>query len=167
MAEPAPTYKIKATIEEIESFVHRHPSPPADASLDVWFEYLRNFKSIIGNVNNTLSYASCLLAHDYLVTNWPIAPFDVVSKPQGANGFDIDTVTVAGERLIGEIKTTLPLHVTRFGSHQLTGMRRDLMKLHQADAALRFLFVTEPTAYEALRKQLAAQLNGIELVCLA
>lgn len=37
MDEPAPTYKIKATIEEIESFVHLHPSPPADASLDVWF----------------------------------------------------------------------------------------------------------------------------------
>lgn len=107
------------------------------------------------------------MAHDYLVANWPIAPFDVVSKPRGANGFDIDTVTVAGERVVGEIKTTLPLHITRFGSNQLTGMRKDLDKLHRAGAALRFLFVTEPTAYEALRKQLATHLEGVELVCLA
>lgn len=158
--------RIGDRIERLREYLIFHEPPSADDEPERWFAYLSEMKAIQGNFSNDLSLVACLMARDYLTNRLDLAPFDVVSKPQGANGLDIDARTWTGERVIGEIKTTTPNKITRFGAAQITSFRRDFAKLQTHRAEHKFMFVTDPRSLDALRTGYSSHLQGVKVICL-
>lgn len=114
-----------------------------------WYEMLAELKQIQGNASNDISFVATLLAKQYLASRFGV-DFCAAEKPQGAPGIDIDIATAAGERIVGEIKTTVPYQTVDFGAQQAAMFKKDFVKLANADAAHKFMFVTERKTFEVL-----------------
>jgi hypothetical protein len=82
----------------------------------LWYEFFSELRDIQGNSSNDLSFVATLLAKRYLSQHFQIS-FCAAEKPQGAPGIDIDCRTPAGERIVGEIKTTKPYQRRRCFHH--------------------------------------------------
>jgi hypothetical protein len=135
-----------AQLRELLARVQLQQPPDARS----WYLYLSAIKAIEGNLNNSLSFVATLLARDYLMERFDVVWFDAGAKAQGAAGFDIDACTSAGERVVGEIKTTSPYHGSAFGAAQKREVEKDILKLTHAQAAQRVLFVTDPATFTIL-----------------
>ncbi len=154
-------------LEQLRQFLDAHELPHADTPPHVWFiKYLADMKAIQGNVNNDLSFVSCLLAKDYLLQRFEIPSFDVALRSQSANGLDIDERTMAGERIIGEIKTTTPHYAVKFGAAQTVSLKKDFRKLQKHQAEHKFMFVTDDMAFSVIARSFCSDLRGVKLVCL-
>jgi hypothetical protein len=116
-----------------------------------WVQFLAKLREIQGNVSNDVSFAATLMAKEYLSRKFGVT-FDAAKKPQGPAGIDIDIPTNSGERVIGEIKTTVPYHRQDFGAEQAKNFKGDFVKLASTTAMHKFLFVTDTRAYIALQK---------------
>jgi hypothetical protein len=69
--------------------------------------------------------------------------------------------------VVAEIKTTVPYQHVDFGAQQIVTFKKDFAKLASADAAHKFLFVTEASAFTVLKKpKYLAQIPGVHLVLL-
>lgn len=138
--------------------------PPRPSAL---FAFLAELRLIQGNLSNDVSFAATLLARDFLAAKFGIV-FDAASKPQGASGIDIIASTSCGERIVAEIKTTVPYRAADLGANQQKSFQRDFEKLARADARHKFLFVTDARTFDVLRKpKYQAQLTGVQIINLA
>ena len=132
----------------------------------VWYDFLAALKQIQGNTSNDLSFIATLLAKHYLAQKHQVS-FCAAEKPQGAPGIDIDVTTPNGQRVIGEIKTTTPYQAVDFGAQQAEMFKKDFAKLAAAKAKYKYLFVTESTAFEVLKKPKYLKLMpGVRIVLL-
>ena len=130
-----------------------------------WYSFLSGIKSIQGNINNNISFVSTLLAKYYLLKQFDIESYDAAEKPQGAPGLDIDLINKSGERIVAEIKTTVPYNGNDFGAQQKKMIEKDLTKLNDADANHKFMFVTEDDTFNILcRPSYEDKIAGIHLV---
>ena len=141
--------------------------PPSE-DLDGWFEFIAGFNRLQGNVSIDQSFVATLLAKRYLLDRFPISSFDAADKPQGAPGLDIDIVTDEGQRIIGEIKTTVPYAIERndLGAQQKTSFRKDFDKLNKEEADRKLFFVTDRDTYDIVRARYAPEIPGVEIVLL-
>jgi len=130
-----------------------------------WYGFLSKMKAIQGNLNNDISFIATVLSKLFLENRFGAIGFDAAKKPQSAPGLDIDTTTPSGERIVAEIKTTVPHKVRDFGAQQKQMMEKDFKKLHDAGAEYKFMFVTEKSTFEILcRPNYATKLVGVEIV---
>ena len=131
-----------------------------------WHDFLAELRKLQGNVSNDLGFFATLIAKEFLKHRHGVE-FDAAAKAQGAPGIDIDTRTRDGERVIAEIKTTVPYMGTDLGAQQAASIKRDIVKLSSAAADHKYLFVTDGSAFNVLktRKYLASSV-GIRLVLL-
>lgn len=159
---------IADNIKRLRQFFHDVEAPSYGQSPKEWLRYLVAMKRTMGNTSNWLSLIACLLAKDYLQANLHMAEFDVSLKPQGAPGLDIDAMTVSGERVVAEIKTTIPYNQSRLGAAQQASFQKDFFKLSSANADHKYLFVTDERTYSAVEHAFTSQLkpNGIRLISL-
>ena len=159
---------ISGNVQRVRVFFESVAAPPADAHPEAWLRYLIEMKRVMGNTSNWLSLTACLLAKEHLDAVLPMAEFDVALKPQGAPGLDIDAMTIHEERVVGEVKTTIPYNQKqqRLGAAQQSSIRKDVAKLLLADAKHKFLFVTDDMTYHAVAHAFATQLGAIQLVLL-
>jgi len=157
---------IAGNVERLRRFFHDVEAPSSGDSPDEWLRYLVAMKRTMGNTSNWVSFVACVLAKRYLNANLQMAEFDVSLKPQGAQGLDIDAMTVTGERVVAEIKTTIPYNQMRLGAAQHASFQKDFDKLSSAVAEHRFLFVTDERTYQAVEHAFVSRLNGIQLVSL-
>jgi hypothetical protein len=158
---------VSQKLQQLAAFMARRQVPTPDTPLAEWFAYFADMRTISGNLSNDLSLVSCLMAQDYLMRTLPMQPFDVAAKPQGAKGLDIDAERLDGERVVGEIKTTVPHHGTRLGAAQITAFQKDFAKLAAVEAMHKFLFVTDATTLSLMTRRYASQLEGVTVVNLA
>lgn len=108
------------------------------------------------------------MAKEYLETQFELKDFDVSEKSQSASGFDIEVYTETGEKIIAEIKTTIPYKNTDFGANQIESIRKDFSKLKKDNIAdYKFFFVTEKAAYDVLEQKYLKEFEGINLVQLS
>jgi hypothetical protein len=132
----------------------------------VWYDFLSSLKQIQGNTSNDISFIATLLAKRYLAEKHGV-DFCAAEKPQGAPGIDIDVMTTEGDRIVGEIKTTTPYQVVDFGAQQAAMFKKDFAKLAAAQAKHKYLFVTEPAAFNVLKKPKYLKLMpGVRIVLL-
>jgi hypothetical protein len=104
------------------------------------------------------------MAKEYLSAKFDVT-FDAAEKPQGASGIDIDVLSGSGERIVAEIKTTVPYQVSDFGAQQAASFKKDFVKLAVATAMHKLLFVTDRRAYTALQKpKYVSQIPGVRVV---
>jgi hypothetical protein len=129
------------------------------------FRLLKQVKDTLGNSNNDVSFVATLLAKAYLARRHSGCAFDGAGKSQSAPGLDIDVV-VGARRIVGEVKTTYPYNETDFGAAQLDAFRADFRKLAAARADAKYLFLTEPEAFDVLRKRYRRELRGVRVVSL-
>lgn len=156
---------IASRIDNIRSLLNKSSLGDPDAPAG-WYAFLSALRQIQGNASNDLSFIATLLAKRYLSERFHVT-FCAAEKPQGAPGIDIDIRTTNGERVVGEIKTTVPYQGADFGAQQTARFKRDFVKLGAADANHKFLFVTEPTAFTVLKKRKYTQLiPGVRIVLL-
>jgi hypothetical protein len=131
-----------------------------------WYQFLSELRRIQGNSYNDLSFIATLLAKQYLERVFGVS-FDATAKPQGAPGIDIDISTSDGERIIGEIKTTVPYLISDFGAQQATNFKKDFAKLNSEGASYKLLFVTEPSAFYVLQKpKYCSLIPGVQIILL-
>jgi hypothetical protein len=155
--------EIKARIAQAREFLLSDdladlPEPKA------LFQFLAKLRQIQGNVSNDVSFAATLLAKQYLSAKFDVT-FDAAEKPQGAPGIDIDVLTASGDRIVAEIKTTVPYQRSDFGAQQAASFKKDFVKLAGVTAMHRFLFVTDKGAFQALQKpKYLAQIPGVRVV---
>lgn len=143
---------IKDKIQKLEMCINTNDYMQYD-QLEL-MKFLESFKEIIGNFNNDLSTLSCLAAKQYLLKNHKIkGAFNILDKAQGAPGLDIDEHTVNNERIIGEIKTTVPYRDNDFGSKQKESIQVDIKKLLKNEATYKYFFVTNYKTYSILLKK--------------
>ncbi len=136
--------------------------------LDVYeiYKTFNQIKEIMGNFNNDLSFISCLMAKEFLESQFRLKEFDVSEKSQSTSGLDIVVYTEDSKKIVGEIKTTSPYKNNDFGANQIESLRNDFRKLKAAQAEYKFLFVTEKTAYEVLERKYSQELEGFILILL-
>lgn len=113
-----------------------------------------------------MSFIATLMAKEYLGSVLDMAPFDAALKPQGAPGLDIDERTQRGDRVVAEIKTTVPYLGADLGAAQKTSFLKDFAKLRIAEAPYKFFFLTNPDAYNAVMRRYAAEVVGVSVVLL-
>ncbi|MCR5614089.1 hypothetical protein [Treponema sp.] len=154
--------KLNRLIDEIEL------SKLDSQDFDIYEVYksFNKVKEIMGNFNNDISFVACLMAKDFLQSQFDIEDFDVSEKPQSAPGLDLEVYTKDLKKIIAEIKTTQPYKENDFGAKQIESLRNDFKKLHNVAADYKFLFVTEYSAYEVLKRKYIKEYEGISLVLL-
>ena len=130
------------------------------------FKFFNRIKEIMGNFSTDVSYISCLMAKDYLCSQFNLGHYDVSEKSQSAPGPDIEVYTAEGKKIIAEIKSTIPYKENDFGSQQIDSLRNDFSKLKNSSADYKYMFVTNESAYNILNKKYSAELEGIMLVLL-
>jgi hypothetical protein len=157
---------IGERIASLRNLLNASPEPEPDAPTGDWFAYLSQVKAIQGNTDNLLAFVTTLMARDYLVRRLTVRPFDVAAKPQGASGLDIDTVTGNGQRIIAEIKSTVPRKGNRLGAAQVQTWRKDFDKLNRESAAYKFFFVSDRAAFDVARELYAEEIPGVTVVLL-
>lgn len=64
------------------------------------FKFFNNIKEIMGNFNTDVSFISCLMAKDYLCSQFNLRNFDVSEKSQSAPGPDIEVYTAEEKKLL-------------------------------------------------------------------
>ena len=117
-------------------------------------------------MSNDLGFFATLMAKQFLSRRHYVE-FDAAAKAQGAPGLDIDTQTRDGRRVIAEIKTTVPYLGTDFGAQQATSIKKDIVKLNSASADYKYFFVTDASAFKALKaKRYLVSTVGIRIVLL-
>ena len=132
-----------------------------------WHSFISTFRKIQGNISNDGSFIATLLVKEYLRSKFSV-DFDAAAKPQGAPGIDIDVKSAEGDRIVAEIKTTVPYQASDFGAQQAASFKKDFAKLAASDAMHKFLFVTDSTAFEALKRDKYTRLMpGVRIVHLA
>ncbi len=157
--------RIRRQIDELRSYLDTHELPE-DSSPDEWFDYAAGMKAIQGNTSNNLSFLACVLAKRYLAARFDIGDYDAAEKAQGAPGLDIDLTTNGNERIVGEIKTTVPHKENDLGSAQKTSFQKDFAKLNRAEAHFKFFFVTNTKTFEVVQQRYIDLIPGVELVLL-
>ena len=157
---------IANRVTQVRAFLNANTLvQPPDATQ--WHSFMSALRKIQGNVSNDGSFIATLLAKQYLRSKFDV-DFDASAKPQGAPGIDIDVKDAEGHRIVAEIKTTVPYQVSDFGAQQAASFRKDFAKLTASDAIHKFLFVTDSTAFEALKRDKYTKLMpGVRIVHLA
>lgn len=140
---------ISRRVSRLRDFLLGNELGPADDFV-ARYDYLSSIKSIQGNLSNDISYIATLLAKSFLQSRFDLLAWDAAEKPQGAPGLDIDVSTRARERIIGEIKTTVPYGKSDLGSNQKAMFDKDFAKLTRASADHKFMFVTESRTFDLL-----------------
>ena len=157
--------QIFRRIESLGKFLNDHSLRTSDTPA-IWYQFMSEFKTIQGNLNNDMSFISTLLAKGYLVERFAVN-FDAAEKLQGAPGIDIDLKTSEGLRIVAEIKTTTPYQATDFGAQQAASFKKDFLKLVAAIADYKFLFVTDRRSFDVLKKsKYTKQISGVIIVLL-
>jgi hypothetical protein len=157
---------VSRKMGRLGEFTSQQRVPTADTPLEEGFNYLATMRTILGNFSSDLRLVACLMAQDYLMRVLPMRPFDITEKSQNAAGLDIDELTLDGERVIEEIKTTVPNYGVRLGAEQLRNFKKDFAKLAEMQTTHKFLFVTDAATSALMTQAYASQLvevRGVNL----
>ena len=157
--------RISQHVATLYSYLSENPAPVEDDPA-TWFEFVARIRDIQGNISNDQSFLATLLAKIYLMNRFRLVDYDAAEKAQGAPGLDIDVLTLEGERIIGEIKTTVPYGKNDLGAQQKDSFRKDFRKLNEAVAQYKFFFVASRHTFEIMQQRYAQQIPGIEIVLL-
>lgn len=130
------------------------------------YEVLKNFRKIIGNIDNDLSLLGCLLIKEFLEQRHSFSELNMALKPQGSPGLDFDERTIDGKRVIAELKTTYPYKENDLGANQKSTFIKDFEKLQKNEAEYKYFFVTESQTFDIVQSKYSHYLKGINLVLL-
>lgn len=155
--------ELASRLERVRNHLNATPIHASQEPVAL-FNMLATFRELQGNLSNDVSFAATLLAKAYLYNKFGLT-FDAAEKPQGAPGIDIDVNTPKGERVVGEIKTTVPYQANDFGAQQAKSFKADFAKLATVIAQHKFLFVTDSRSYKVLLKpKYLSQIPGVTIV---
>lgn len=166
LTEPERQYiaTIARQVAAVRTYLVETEAPESPDQVESWFSYLAALRDMLGNTSNGVSFVATLLAKQYLMRVLPMQPFDAAAKPQGAPGLDIDERSIDGDRVVAEIKTTVPYGASDLGAQQRLSFMKDFAKLRSADARHKFFFVTNERVFELMRGKYAAQVPGVMVV---
>ncbi len=149
--------------EKIKNFLSCHEMPTDNSNL---LNFLLNFKEVEGNVSNCVSFIASLQAKKYLMERFSFASEpNMALHAQGAPGLDIELQTANGERIIGEIKTTIPYKGNKLGAQQKASFEKDIKKLREKSTKHKFFFLTNKEA-AVCAKKLLRDTDDIKIVLL-
>jgi hypothetical protein len=151
----------------IEMRAHLLGKMPSLDDTGAWYTYLAKLKAIQGNSSNAVSFVATLLVKQYLEKRYGINDFDAAAKSQNAPGIDIDVLLPDGQRLVAELKTTNPYKPNDFGAQQRKSIKKDFLKLANANADVKLFLVTDPITFGFMKKsKYQSILQGITVVLL-
>lgn len=158
--------KISKKLKEAQNFLNSNILNEGSIDSKYWYKHIVGLKRIMGNLNNDVSFVACLMVKEFLTQRHQFSSFDIAAKSQSAPGLDIDERTDGGERVIAEIKTTIPYGQTDLGAQQKNMFFKDFEKLAINDATHKYFFVTERESFEIVKKHYLNDLKGVTVVLL-
>lgn len=158
--------KVAEKVNQLGDYLNLETLNKNSLELSYWYSYIAQIKKILGNFDNDVSFIACLMAKAFLCKNHSFAILDVATKSQSAPGLDIDKVTIDGDRVIAEIKTTVPYGETDLGSQQKETFYKDFEKLQNNAAAYKYFFVTELRTFNIVKQRYLGRLEGVTVVLL-
>ncbi|WP_339259340.1 hypothetical protein [Lysinibacillus sp. FSL K6-3209] len=161
-----PMDKIALKVSALKTIVIEGTPKFDGENLDEQFHFIRKLSRTIGNISNDLSYLSCHYIEAFLNKNFKMEFCSVLTKAQGAAGLDVDEVTVDGQRIIGELKTTYPYAEYDLGAAQKNNFKKDFERLQTVQAEFKYFFVIEEKTFDILKEKYRHLLQGITLVLL-
>lgn len=157
--------EVRARLAFIGEYLQAHGLPDLEVSPLVWYRLLAGLKEIQGNANHDISRVALVMARAHLMARLSMRPYDALAKHQSTPGLDIDELTLTGERVIGEVKTTSPCGANGdLGANQKKSFRDDFEKLITTDARFKFFFVTEVTTFALMKRKYAKEIPGVHVV---
>lgn len=156
---------IRDYIQSLRDFLNKNSLPP-NTDITGQFAYSGQIKAITGNPANWQSFLSVMLAKKWLLQHYEIKDFDAGDKHENTRGLDIDIVTLDGKRIIGEIKTSVPVGQTNFGAKQKEMIHKDFQKLNDANADYKFFFMTDGRAYQYVTTKYREEIPQVKVVLL-
>lgn len=165
--ETAYLAQLDTKLNRLRDYLVNESAPDA-VSPDALFAHIAHINRLMGNTSNDQSFLAMLLVKRYLLNRFDLVSFDAAEKAQGAPGLDVDIETPDGQRIVGEVKTTVPYAIARrdLGAAQRTSFRKDFAKLNEAEAAHKFFFVTDPDTYAIVLERYASEIPNVEVVLL-
>ena len=185
---------IQARLDQLKGYLNSHSIDAATATATDWYNHLSAIKQIEGNTGLWLSFLASMMARDYLVKTLDVVPYDVSETTQGAPGldveaqvrkhferhlqealrsaprlapsFDVEARTRSGERVIGEIKITMPCGANGLGVNQKIAIERDLEQLGREEAKHKFLFFTDARTHLQVTKDYGLLHPDVNIVLL-
>lgn len=157
---------ISEKLTKTQAFLDANPVENLPLDGKNWYDYLVSIKRILGNFDNDVTFVACLMAKEFLASRHELPALDTAAKAQSAPGLDIDELTSSGNRIIAEVKTTIPYLERDLGSQQRDALLKDCSKLANNDAAFKYFFVTEALMFEIVKKKYADRLPGVSIVLL-
>lgn len=163
--EQAYFQRIRQKVTMLYDYLSKNAAP-IENDPEAWFEFIAQIRDIQGNISNDQSFLATILAKKYLMSRFNLADFDAAEKAQGATGLDFDRLTINGDRIVGEIKTTVPHGKNDLGSAQRREFEKDFLKLNAAEAHHKFFFVTSRRTFEIAQERYAQQIPDVEIILL-
>lgn len=157
---------VAEKLKDLQEFFNREELDKDSSALDYWYTYITQIKRILGNLDNDVSFIACLMAKEFLCKRHCFDVFDVATKSQSAPGLDIDEITIDNNRVIAEIKTTIPYGKRDLGSQQKVTFLKDFKKLKNNEATYKYFFVTELRTFEIVKQRYLDLLQGVTIVLL-
>lgn len=157
---------IAKKIEKLKKYLGHEKFNQENKDMSYWYKYIVEIKRIIGNFDNDISFISCLMAKEFLYRKHSFKTFDISTKSQSAPGLDIDEMTSDGDRVVAEIKSTIPYKETDLGAQQRAMFFKDFEKLRDNEADYKYFFVTEIKAFQIVLNRYLDKLEGVTIVLL-
>ncbi|MCY0865903.1 MAG: hypothetical protein OWQ57_13210, partial [Sulfobacillus sp.] len=100
--------RIQEKLTLLRQLLQARDLDPENHDPHEWYRIASTIKRALGNFDNDVSFIASLLAKQFLTEHHHIPLLDVSAKAQGAPGLDFDVRSHNGDRIIAELKTTIP-----------------------------------------------------------
>lgn len=157
---------ISVKIKRLSNLLNSYDLDSRSIKPEHWYQYAKKIKCTLGNFDNDMSFIGCLMAKEFLLIQHDLPELDISSKPQSAPGLDIDMVTIDRERVVAEIKTTIPYGLKDLGAQQKKMFFKDFEKLSNVKAEFKYFFMTEKEAFKIVETRYLNYLKGVNIALL-
>jgi len=114
-------------------------------------------KRHMGNIDNDIHFLASCLANSFLSEKHGVT-IDL-SKAVGRSGLDVEL-----EKIVAEIKTTIPYLENDFGAAQKREIKKDLERLENAKAEYKYFFVIDDKTERILRQKYSKHYLSVKIV---
>lgn len=149
-------------IEKLKIFLREKDAKYNNFSPKVLEDFIA-IKNILGNVNTSINFLSCLQAKLFLEKQFTISLPEITEKTVNSPRLKIDFIFPDKKRLIADVKTTSPVYNNDFGAKQKEEIQKILNKLRSENAVYKYLFVINAETLKILHSQYTNELAGISV----
>jgi len=148
---------INRKMDRLRTFVLNEDLQIKGGDVKTALTKLLKLKECIGNIGNDLHFLTKYLADSFLKEKHGVT-IDLTT-PDGSGGLDIEL-----DKIVGEIKTTIPYLENDFGAAQKREIKRDLERLENSPEKYKYFFVIDGKTERILKQKYSKHYPSVKIV---